>query len=273
MPSTSSPVFPNELWLEIIPHLELKPLIAIRCTSRVLRTFAASADIHPYRKSFLSIYLDLIDRPWFLATRPWLLENLRPFDRQAYLDDIAAFPDVYIPEDFAMWILEWPERAVIRCLWPGLPFDQGFDLRDRVQRRPGWNGLGMVPPTVLAFTMSEDDEAGLNVFTHTPGLLLWDQVYSRIEYLLLHRGERFRGYVVGGNYRFYAEILSNPDEPDPDELFWTSWIAYLEHSVNAVQIEYELQRSEGIFSSGYSRVLDPSERVSASLVAWPPVPA
>ncbi|KAL0961119.1 hypothetical protein HGRIS_006093 [Hohenbuehelia grisea] len=269
MPTSAfTPIFPNELWLDIIPRLELKPLIAIRCTSRVLRSFAVSADIHPYRKSFLTIYLDLIDRPWFLQSRPWLLENLMPFDRQAYLDAIAAFPDVYIPEEFAMWILEWPERAVIRCMWPGLPFNQGYEPRHRVERRPGWNGLGMMPPTVLVFSMLGTGDT----FTHTPGLLLWDEYRRQIEYLLLHRGERFRGYIAGGTHEYSPENLSYPDDPDPDEPFWTSWIAYLEHTVNVVQINYRIDPEGSMSFLSRSIVLDPSERVSASLVPWPPAP-
>ncbi|KAL0961140.1 hypothetical protein HGRIS_006112 [Hohenbuehelia grisea] len=273
-----SAIFPNELWLDIIPHLELQPLIAIRCTSRTLRSLAASAasaNIHPLRKAFLSLYLDIIDRPWFLETRPWLLENLRPFDRQAYLDAIAAFPGVHIPEDFAMWIMEWPECAVIKCMWPGLPLDQGYRARYYAGHRAGWNCLGMIPPTVLAFTMMEEIDLGLNTFTRTPGLLLWDQFNSDIEYLLLHRGERFRGYIVGGNHRFYAEVLSHPDEPHPDDPFWTSWIAYLEDSANAVQATHRLERLalEGAVYSFSPYVLDPSQRVSASLPPWPPAPA
>ncbi|KAL0961147.1 hypothetical protein HGRIS_006119 [Hohenbuehelia grisea] len=269
MITSSFSALPIELWLEIIPHLELKSLIAIRCTSRALRTLAASADIHPCRKSFLDLYLDLIDRAWFLESRPWPLKHLRPFDRQAYLDAIAAFPNVYIPEDFAMWILEWPERTVTRCLWPGLPFAQGDDRRDPVQRRPGWNGLGMMPPTVHTFTMVDGLENGDREITHVPGLLLFDETSNQIEFLLLHRGERFKGYVVAGvDECFDTYILSHPECGEP---FWTSWIAYLEEGLIEIESRYEPHRPSYTIPS--DRPSTPGLRRSASLATWPSIPS
>ncbi|KAL0961143.1 hypothetical protein HGRIS_006115 [Hohenbuehelia grisea] len=121
--------------------------------------------------------------------------------------------------------------------------------------------------------MVDADDAGFNIFTHTPGLLLWDEPRRQIEYLLLHRGERFRGYIAGGSHEYSPENLSNTDYPGTEEPFWTSWIAYLEHTVNAVQMKYIMNPKGPMSFLDRSIVLDPSERESASLVSWPPAPA
>ncbi|KAL0961139.1 hypothetical protein HGRIS_006111 [Hohenbuehelia grisea] len=134
--------FPTEFWVEIIPHLDLKSLIAIRCTSRALRSLAASADIHPDRKSFLSIYLDLSDRVWFQAIRPRPLENLRPrcpccHSRRISFDaDQLSDPDD--PEPFWMnWIAyfegtvnEVQDEYTLACMSGFIYSDRPSDLLD-----------------------------------------------------------------------------------------------------------------------------------------------
>jgi len=78
------------------------------------------ADILPLRRSFLDFYLKAIDYHTFLPSRPWVLKNLVSFDRKAFISRLeSTFP--YIPEDFKLWILEWPARAVVGPVWPGLP--------------------------------------------------------------------------------------------------------------------------------------------------------
>ena len=78
------------------------------------------ANISPLRRSYLDFYLKAIDYHTFLPSRPWVLENLVSFDREAFISRLeSTFP--YIPEDFKLWILEWPAKAVVGPVWPGLP--------------------------------------------------------------------------------------------------------------------------------------------------------
>lgn len=113
--------WPPEL-LEIYEWLPLKSLIAAQGVNRQWRHLVPLADILPARRALLDLYIDFVASPVFLPTRPMILENLRPFDREAY---IAIFHNagLSLPVEFLVWLLEWPNKAVIGCYWPGLPND------------------------------------------------------------------------------------------------------------------------------------------------------
>ena len=70
----------------------------------------------------------------------------QPFDRQSYIATLRSQctgPEAEIPEDFEMYILEWPARMPIACMWPGLPFVDS--QTDSIQRRFGINYLAPSP--------------------------------------------------------------------------------------------------------------------------------
>lgn len=83
---TKLTIFPPELLLEIQAHLTLKFLIAAQGVIQQWRTLVPLADISPHRRDFYEFYMKLVESPIFLTTRPGVLVNLHPFDRQAYLD-------------------------------------------------------------------------------------------------------------------------------------------------------------------------------------------
>ena len=91
-----------------------------RTISQEWKRLIPLADITPIRRTLLDFYLTLIDSRKLLQTRPWVLANLQPFNRQRYIDDLMD-QHPYVPEAFRVWILEWPAKAVIGCIWPGLP--------------------------------------------------------------------------------------------------------------------------------------------------------
>ncbi|KAJ7619612.1 hypothetical protein FB45DRAFT_931205 [Roridomyces roridus] len=140
-------VFPPELAAEIFTHLPLKALVAAEGVCRQWKEFVAVADIYPSRRALFRLYQKIVHDPLFhdVDSRPWLWENLRPFDRQAYLDHILAQHN-YIPEDFRLWILEWPNKAVIACAWPGLSAVYCAEEADNVERFLGYNHLGCLEP-------------------------------------------------------------------------------------------------------------------------------
>jgi len=115
-----TPDLPNEILLHAFRFFPLKALIIGRTVSQDWRRLIPLADISPIRRALLDFYLTLVSSPIFPQTRPWVLANLQPFDRQAYIDDLMR-QHPYVPEAFRVWILEWPARAVIGCVWPGLP--------------------------------------------------------------------------------------------------------------------------------------------------------
>ena len=80
--------FPNEILLQIFSFLPLKSLITGRTVSQEWRRLIPLADINPIRRSFLDFYLNLVNSPIFPQTRPWVLANLQPFDRQQYINDL-----------------------------------------------------------------------------------------------------------------------------------------------------------------------------------------
>ncbi|EDR00771.1 uncharacterized protein LACBIDRAFT_295701 [Laccaria bicolor S238N-H82] len=142
--------FPNEIRFHVFAFLPLKSLITGRSVSQEWRRLIPLADITPIRRALLDFYLTLIVSPIFPQTRPWVLANLQPFDRQQYIDDLMD-QHPFIPEAFRVWILEWPAKAVIGCVWPGLPnVHCTGKAADYVHRIEGNNLLSPLPPTICA---------------------------------------------------------------------------------------------------------------------------
>ncbi|KAL6303058.1 hypothetical protein BKA93DRAFT_789975 [Sparassis latifolia] len=112
--------FPTELLFEIIIYLPLPALIAARTVNKRWRELIAVAPISPSRRRLLDLYIYAIASPSFLATRAQIIPNLGPFDRKAYVALLEQQTGQHLPEDFRTWVLEWPARAVINWLWPGL---------------------------------------------------------------------------------------------------------------------------------------------------------
>ena len=162
-------VLPPELLLRCFSYMSLKCLISSRCVCSDWRRLVPQSDLHPTRRRFLELYDKMLVNPLFLQSRTWTVDNLKPFDRQAYiatLNEQCNTPEAEIPEDFRMYILEWPARMAIGCMWPGFPF---IESRTRnIQRQYGVNYLGY-PPQLSALVFKHQ----LPEACFIPGLLIW----------------------------------------------------------------------------------------------------
>lgn len=113
-------VLPTELQLEIASYLQLRELILLRNASRHWQTLINNnlSFIRRTRQELLRLWDDAIRSPYFLPSRSRVLPALRPFDRIQYLHSL--FYGQPLPEEFELWVLEWPAKAVIGWTWPGL---------------------------------------------------------------------------------------------------------------------------------------------------------
>lgn len=134
----------TELLLEIFAHLSLTSIIQACGACRFWRNCVLEADIHPARRALFDVYLHLLKGDIFIASRQHVIDSLQSFDRVSYIRDLqsqlaaAGLPPI-IPLAFELYILEWPEKAVFDCFWPGLPFE--YARTDGQFRRTGWNML------------------------------------------------------------------------------------------------------------------------------------
>ncbi|KAF9560344.1 hypothetical protein CPC08DRAFT_762768 [Agrocybe pediades] len=145
----------------------------------------------------------MLEHPRFLETRPWTLKTLKPFDRKAYIDALLSqYPAV--PEEFRIWIMEWPARMVPFGMWPGSPF---------------------------AFH-DADHPHSLHSFTPIPALLSWKEDY-RAHWLIFAKDEpELFGRVITTD----AEAAEPPivcrlpwrDEEDEYNVIYDDWLQFLE---------------------------------------------
>ncbi|KAJ7249425.1 hypothetical protein C8J57DRAFT_689658 [Mycena rebaudengoi] len=222
--------FPNELFLQILPLLCLKSLIAAHGVSQLWRHLVTTTEISAARRELLSLYHSTVHSPAFLESRSWLLASLQPFDRQSYVDTLLDQHN-YLPDDFRLYILEWPARATVNCLWPGLP-QRFFELdegADGIVLPEGCNFLSCVPgPSILKHPGRpiDDDHTFrpplVHIITHRgkefPALLVWQEHYmtwlileeaaAAAEDVILDKGLEGRVLTFDGDD--YGE------EPDPD---------------------------------------------------------
>ncbi|KAJ7100022.1 hypothetical protein B0H15DRAFT_818401 [Mycena belliarum] len=248
--------FPNEILLQIFPQLTLKSLIAAHGVSKLWRHLAPIADISPPRRGLLDLYFNIIESPIFDQTRPWLLDNLTPFDREAYIDALLAQHD-YLPDDFRIWILEWPAKAVIGCHWPGLPAKYFSEFRSvGLGSFVGCNFLGCIPPVVHTIVFTRIGRSEEEVELKVPALLAWEDgqgktwialrakpVCSHAIYSLSNA--TYDGMAEYGDPDQFPDLDEDeeedwvPPEPEGDYAFsgvcssWTYWIKLaFEDSVN-----------------------------------------
>ncbi|KAJ6470223.1 hypothetical protein C8R47DRAFT_760191 [Mycena vitilis] len=77
--------------------------------------------------------------------------------RQTYIDALLDQHNE-VPDEFRLWILEWPKRAAINCLWPGLPDEYCPPAEDLpLDRNPGSNLLGRIPALVHTIRLNIGD--------------------------------------------------------------------------------------------------------------------
>ncbi len=237
---------PIELRLHIFSFLELQPyIIAHGVCSQWRRDLLPYVDIHPVRRRLFSLYHRMINTAGFLNTRGWTVDNLEPFDRQAYIDSLLSQHPA-IPEDFQIWILEWPARLAIGCTWPGLPFVDSST--ESAMRRHAVNWLGCKNPTpqLRAALYGKRTAHAERHYKFIPGLLIWRDVYTP-DWLLFdhtHSGLFGRVYSIDLRESFartsvipHINQLDPDDEDDDSEGYepppintpFDSWLGYLEN--------------------------------------------
>jgi hypothetical protein len=177
---------PHELTLLIFSHLNLRGLMAVRGVSQAWRALVPHVESSPIRKKMLSFYDTLIASPLFLRTRPWVLENLKAFNRQAFVEKLlGTYP--FLSEEFRLWILEWPEKAVIGGLWPGLPRKRyQNEYADGIHVREDENWIAF--PRISGFLWEE------NKTEYILALVVW-QEKTKVTCLILDERRDMNGKV------------------------------------------------------------------------------
>ena len=107
---------PDEVLLLILSYFPLPSLIRARGVCKLWRSVVPGSHIPAFRRGLMQLYLRLLDSPAFLPTRKPILSQRCPWNREAYLTQLSK----ELPDDFRCWVLEWPERAILGLVWPGL---------------------------------------------------------------------------------------------------------------------------------------------------------
>lgn len=224
---------PTELWLHCFSFMTLKTLIASRGVSSSWRNLIPISDIHPIRRRLLNLFYKMLGSRRFLESRAWVVENLQPFDRKAYIEAlIGQYPS--IPDEFRLWILEWPGRMAIRCNWPGLPFIDYYGYNN-IEREPGVNFLGVHPPQLSALINQRGDPN----FHFTPGLLAWrgpdlalwvifDEKESDIAGRVLIVDEDDDQGTIPANTYEYFEGIEESELHDDSFAIIKDWVSFME---------------------------------------------
>ncbi|PPQ87852.1 hypothetical protein CVT25_009504 [Psilocybe cyanescens] len=217
--------------------LELKPYIISHGVCKEWHHLLLLAELHPIRRRLLSLYHRIINTPHFQNSLTWSLDNLQPFDRQVYIDSLLAQYPV-IPEEFRMWILEWPARLVIACTWPGIQFRDGG--ANNCRRRFGVNWLGYNNQSPQLFAVLYKNQTPQVKFI--PALLIWRESCTT-DWLVFAEDEPDifgRVYVTNVMEGEEASNIAHGRYPDSDDdsddesdgyinVPHADWVSYLEY--------------------------------------------
>jgi hypothetical protein len=231
--------FPNEILLELFSILPLKALIVSSGVDTKWRHLIPLSPIHPARRALLELYYHVIENPGFLSTRVSVIRSLKSFDRDACVAALESLDICVLPEEFRMWILEWPEKAVFGWVWPGLRCNYLYDAKKGVFC--GVNTLedideyfvGMIP-----FPLSSLREQGIadlrpNPYEHSPNVTrafcieVWEDSFRGHSILVADKtqiGTKFYNTVhwfQGEDKEEYIEV---------EAFTWVEWLRILARS-------------------------------------------
>ncbi|KAJ3489711.1 hypothetical protein NLI96_g1917 [Meripilus lineatus] len=234
---------PNELFLVIFSGLPLPSLISARDVSQRWRDLVAAADIGPTRKKLLQLYFQVITSPALEPCRRELTPYLQSFNRQQFLHSRqSSIGATSLPEEFALWILEWPSHAVFSWLWPGLPPDPNTSLKYSLKTRMNH----------LAYQNCSSSESWLIQFKENPGDGQWTasepvpppttnycsllRIRTQSEYLGTGYSTDYLmcdGWGKGTQYEGRVITASSDSETNKNAQF--SWVDYLKAELEAVE--------------------------------------
>ncbi|KAJ8515894.1 hypothetical protein ONZ45_g6749 [Pleurotus djamor] len=264
--------FPNELLLALFAEFRLPSLVAARGVCRQWRNLVPATQ-HPARVSLLNLYLQIIQEPWFITSRPRVLENLVSFDREAYVRKLEGVDEgkgnensekLVLPEGFRIWLLEWPSKAVFGGTWPGLPAES----REGGQR---WNYLDWKKPAVsnLKYVLDRHEpehEPRENTYTEVvqpiPAIPVWHNPCEGATWVLFNTWADLHQSEVVQTVKF--DEFAASDGPNDLVYRWATWADYLEEMACGCRKTY--QRQVGAQIGGYRY----PERFKRSYAAWEP---
>ncbi|PPQ96114.1 hypothetical protein CVT26_004748 [Gymnopilus dilepis] len=184
---------PTELQLLCISFMTVETLITSYSVSPSWRTLLPVTKIHPICRRLFNLYLTILRHPSppDRKSRLYLRKNIQQhrFNRRAYLDAFRnQGRNARVPEEFRIWVLEWPEKLVINGIWPGL--QPTLCVLDTTatrgsSRRYGENLLAVKPPVISVAGIFEqvfDRCSGQWGKRHVPALYVWRTEWSEVVY-------------------------------------------------------------------------------------------
>lgn len=153
--------------MKIASHLQLRDLILLRSTSKRWQTVINNnlSLIRRARRDLLRLWDDTVRSPYFPSTRYLVSVNLYAFDRRQYLAKISC--GLPLPEEFELWVLEWPAKAVIGWTWPGLEMEVVTD---------GYGGTDFILPEDQHWKLYGHNLLAAQPTRPRESLYVWDKV-------------------------------------------------------------------------------------------------
>lgn len=232
---------PDEVHLAIQSHMTLTSLLTARAVCRLWHSTIPGSHIPSARLNLLNLYLRLVHSPAFHASRKDTLKRLEPFDRTRALGKVGK-DGVDIPEEFRLWMLEWPERAAFGNIWPGLRSQAALDAAEvptSVPKAQGKSLLNARADFILnQFEISNHFDSEGNLLTEMQVSPPWASVAPAKRVVALVLDDSY----VNGWQRSNMLVLSAPETSKevigrvyqvdglhvrPDTLFVPGWVDFL----------------------------------------------
>jgi hypothetical protein len=186
------------------------------------------------------LYHEIVFSPVLPITRSWTLARLRYFNRLAFLNRLLD-QHPYLPEEFRLWILEWPANFAFGGVWPGLPVKERAEsvsprspLKGRIgtlanngERLEGWNWLGYRAYQVSAVYYHDPDATrtfeGRENDGCVPALLVWStSKCNNCVWLVLDKRDKLRERVYDVRD---AQLMTG----DVRDKVYSGWVEWLRH--------------------------------------------
>lgn len=197
-------VLPNELVMEFFTWLPLKALIAAQGVNRQWRHLLPLSNLLPARKALLALYLDAVEKEFIPEDTKSHPDNLLQFDRITYLSRLVAKNNNEdLPEEFRVWILEWP-CIVMGWMWPGH----------------------------INFPHPKKDTLGRKCLTyHISGqIMMWLTGFSKSWLVTRDRGA---GKYIKGTVRTRSEVTGKVEIASS----WVAWLTEMLHKGSQIDSE------------------------------------